>query len=204
MDSLFSLCTEIKNCKKCDLQYSRKNPVCGFGEASTKIMIVGEAPGSREDEAGKPFVGKSGKILKLALEKAGVKNHDVYLTNSVRCRPKVGRTPKVSEIKTCSSYLRLELESIRPNLVIPMGNSALHSISTILNRKLGRVSEVNDKVFHCGKYYIIPQFHPSAILRNPKKMELFKDSFLRIAEFLEDIESKKMEYVFKKYMVQMI
>lgn len=204
MDSLFSLCTDIKNCKRCDLQYSRKNPVCGFGQASPKMMIVGEAPGSREDEAGKPFVGRSGKILKLALEKAGVMIHDVYLTNSVRCRPKVGRTPKVSEIKTCSSYLKVELDTIQPRLVVPMGNSAIHSISTILNRKLGRVSEVNDRVFHCGKYYIIPQFHPSAILRNPKKMELFKDSFVRIAEFLQDIESEKIEYVFKKYTVQKI
>lgn len=204
MDPLLSLCADIKNCKKCDLQYSRKNPVCGFGQLTPKMMIVGEAPGSREDDLGKPFVGRSGKILKLALEKAGVMIHEVYLTNSVRCRPKVGRTPKVSEIKTCSSYLRYELEAIKPSLVVPMGNSAIHSISTILNRKIGRVSEVNDKVFHCGKYYIIPQFHPSAILRNPKKMEMFKDSFVRIAGLIGDIESKKIEYVFKKYTVQSI
>ena len=204
MDPLLNLCTDIKNCKKCDLQYSRKNPVCGFGRPSPKMMLVGEAPGSKEDDAGKPFVGRSGKVLTLALEIAGVKSHDVYLTNSVRCRPKVGRTPKVSEIKTCSSFLRLELETIRPRLVVPMGNSAIQSISTILNRKLGRISEVNDKVFHCGKYYIIPQYHPSAILRNPKKMEMFKDSFARIAAFLEDLETKKMEYIFNKYLVQSI
>ena len=204
MDSILNLCTDIKNCKKCDLQYSRKNPVCGFGKASPKMMLVGEAPGSREDEIGKPFVGRSGKILTLALEKAGVKTNEVYLTNSVRCRPKVGRNPKVSEIKACSSYLRLELDEIRPRLVVPMGNSAVQSISTIINRKLGRISEVNDKVFHCGKYYIIPQYHPSAILRNPKKMELFKDSFARIAAFLNDLESEKMEYIFKKYQVQSI
>lgn len=204
MEPLLDLCNDIKNCKKCDLQYSRKNPVCGFGNSSPKIMIVGEAPGSREDEAGKPFVGRSGKILTLALDKAGVRTHEVYLTNSVRCRPKVGRTPKISEIKTCSTYLRYELESIRPRVVIPMGNSAIHSISTILNRKLGRISEINDRVFHCGKYYIIPQFHPSAILRNPKRMEVFKDSFVRIAGFLEDIEIRKNEYVFKKYSVEAI
>ncbi len=204
MEPLLSLCSEIKNCKKCDLQYSRKNPVCGFGNSAPKIMLVGEAPGSREDEIGKPFVGRSGKVLSMALHSAGVKSHEVYLTNSVRCRPKVGRTPKVSEIKSCAAYLKVELEMIRPRLVVPMGNSAIHSLSTILNRKFGRISEVNDKVFFCERFYVIPQYHPSAILRNPKKTEMFKDSFTRIAGFLHDLESKKVEYVFKKYTVQRI
>lgn len=204
MDSLLNLCTEIKNCKRCDLQYSRKNPVCGFGRPFPKIMIIGEAPGSKEDEVGKPFVGRSGKVLTLAMEKAGMMTHEVYLTNSVKCRPKVGRTPKISEIKACSTHLRLELETIRPRLVVPMGNSAINSISNILDRKLGRISEVNNKVFHCERYYIIPQYHPAAILRNPKKMEMFKDSFAKIAAFLDDIETKKMEYIFKRYTVQSI
>ncbi len=204
MDSLLSLCNDIKNCKRCDLQYSRKNPVCGFGNSQPKIMLVGEAPGSREDDTGKPFVGRSGKVLSMALEMAGMKSHDVYLTNSVRCRPKVGRTPKVAEIKACSSYLRFELEFIRPRLVVPMGNSAIHAMSSILNRKLGRISEVNDKVFYCDRFYVIPQYHPSAILRNPKKTEMFKDSFSRIASFLSDVDTKKMEYIVKKYTVQRI
>lgn len=204
MEPLLSLCTEVKNCKKCDLQYSRKNPVCGFGNVTPKIMIVGEAPGSKEDETGKPFVGRSGKVLSMALQKAGVRSHEVYLTNSVRCRPKIGRTPKISEIKSCSTYLRYEIEIIRPRLVVPMGNSAVHSLSTILDRKLGRVSEVNDRVFYCDKFYMIPQYHPSAILRNPKRAEMFKDSFSRIGGFLKDLEARKMEYVFKKYSVQRI
>lgn len=204
MDSLLALCTEIKNCKKCDLQFSRKNPVCGFGKHSPKIVLVGEAPGSREDEVGKPFVGRSGKVLKIALDKAEIRNHEIYLTNSVRCRPMVGRNPKISEIKECSTFLRKELEEIKPRVVVPMGNSAMQSLSTILNRKFGRISEVNDRVFHCGRYFIIPQYHPSTILRNPKKMEMFKDSFARIASFLHDIEKEKMEYVFKKYQVESI
>lgn len=204
MDELLDLCNEIKNCKKCDLQYSRKAPVCGYGNTRSPVMIIGEAPGSMEDDAGRPFVGRSGGILNVALDRAGMRMDDVYLTSSVRCRPKVGRMPKIAEIKTCADYLRDEISIINPSLVVPMGNSAIHAISSILNRKLGRVSEANDHVFHCGKYFIIPQYHPSAILRNPKKQEMFKDSFVRISGLLKDIEKEKMDYVFEKYSVQRI
>lgn len=198
------LCTEIKLCKKCDLQYSRKKPVCGFGSLKARMMIIGEAPGAKEDEIGKPFVGRSGKLLDLALEKANIHRKDVYITNSVKCRPKIGKAPKISEIRSCSGYLKEEMDHLAPKVLIPMGNSAIKAIGGVINSNLGRISEMNGQIFYSHMSFIIPQFHPAAILRNPKKMEFFKDSFSRISEFLKDVENSSFENIFKKYNVKKI
>lgn len=198
------LCSEIRSCKKCDLQYSRKKPVCGFGSSKAKMMIIGEAPGAKEDESGKPFVGRSGKLLDIALELASIRKKDIYITNSVKCRPKIGKAPRVSEIRSCSGYLREEMDRVTPNVLVPMGNSAIKALGSITNSNLGRISEMNGQIFYSHMTYIIPQFHPAAILRNPKKMEFFKDSFSRMSEFLYDVENTTAENVFKKYNVKKI
>ncbi len=187
MQTLQELCSEIINCKKCDLYLSRKKSVCGFGSLSPEIMIIGEAPGAREDEVGKPFVGRSGKLLNLALEYAGIHPHDLYISNSVRCRPRIGKAPKMPEIRKCSDYLRTEMQILRPKIVIPMGNSALKSLSIILGRKTGKVSEVEGRFLYVSGIILAPQFHPAAILRNPKRMERFKDNFARISKLKNDL-----------------
>jgi len=188
MQTLQELCSEIINCKKCDLYMSRKNPVCGFGNPSPEIMIIGEAPGAREDEVGKPFVGRSGKLLNRALEYAGIHPHELYISNSVRCRPRIGKSPKMPEIKKCSDYLRVEIEILKPKIVVPMGNSALKSISIILGRKTGKVSEVEGRFLYVSGIILAPQYHPAAILRNPKRLERFKDNFARISRLKDDLQ----------------
>ncbi|MEM0159014.1 MAG: uracil-DNA glycosylase, partial [Thermoplasmataceae archaeon] len=142
MGELDDLCIEISHCKNCDLYFSRKNPVCGFGSKNPSIVIIGEAPGAREDEVGKPFVGRSGNLLNKALEQAGIEKNLIYLTNSVRCRPKVGRGPRVNEIRKCSFYLKRELKALSPPIIVPMGNSALRSLGIVLGRNFGRISEI--------------------------------------------------------------
>ena len=125
MDGLISLCNEIKGCKKCDLHLSRKTAVCGIGDRSAEVMIVGEAPGSNEDQTGVPFVGRSGKLLDKMLIEANLPRSRVYITNAVRCRPKIGRTPKITEIRKCTPFLSKEIETVGPVLIIPMGNVAV-------------------------------------------------------------------------------
>ncbi|MCL4337936.1 MAG: uracil-DNA glycosylase [Candidatus Thermoplasmatota archaeon] len=204
MVTLGELCVTINTCKKCDLYFSRKNPVCGFGNHDPKLMILGEAPGAREDELGKPFVGRSGKLLDSALEYAGLKKHEIYISNSVKCRPKIGRAPKVHEIKQCSDYLREEIGLLKPRIIVPMGNAAIKSVGHIFGISFGRISEVQgDFIFFNGTYFA-PQFHPAAILRDPKKLEKFKDNFQRVAAMVDEIPVYSHEEILGRFKIRKI
>lgn len=202
MESLEEIRSTINSCKRCDLYFSRKNPVSGFGKQNPRIMILGEAPGAKEDELGKPFVGRSGKLLDKALEYAGILRHEIYITNSVKCRPKIGRAPKVVEIKTCSDFLKDEVGFIHPRLIVPMGNAAIKSIGHIYGLNFGRISEVQGSFLYFNGTYFAPQFHPAAILRDPKKMEKFKDNFKLVASLASDIQIKDFDEISSIYRVK--
>ncbi len=204
MQSLQDLCHQITSCKKCDLYFSRKKAVCGFGNSSPKLMIIGEAPGAREDEVGKPFVGRSGNLLNKTLTYAGVAPRDIYMTNSVRCRPKIGKAPKTDEIKSCSDYLRTEILILRPLILAPMGNSAIRSLNTIFGTKFGRISEIEGSIIYLDGKLIAPQYHPAAILRNPKRLEKFKDNFTKISNLLKDLDNGISEAVISVYKIRKI
>lgn len=204
MATLGELCTTINSCKKCDLYFSRKNPVCGFGNAEPKIMILGEAPGAKEDELGKPFVGRSGKLLDKALEYAGILRHEIYISNSVKCRPKIGRAPKVIEIKKCSDFLKQEISMIRPRMIVPMGNAAIKSVGHIFGISFGRISEVQGSFLYFDGSYFAPQFHPAAILRDPKKLEKFKDNFQAVASLVKDLALRDHEEIVEDYKIRKI
>ncbi len=204
METLGELRNQINSCRKCDLYFSRKNPVCGFGSNDPKILILGEAPGAKEDETGKPFVGRSGQLLDKALEYAGIKRHELYITNSVKCRPKIGRAPKVAEIKKCSNFLRNEFGIVKPSLIVPMGNAAIKSVGHIFGVNLGRITEVQGSFLLLNGNYFAPQFHPAAILRDPKKMEKFKDNFRQVASLADDLQVSEPEDIVEKYKIKRI
>ena len=200
MESLFSLCNEIKGCKRCDLHFSRKTAVCGIGDNSAEVMIVGEAPGSNEDQAGIPFVGRSGKLLDKMLIETGLPRSSVYITNAVRCRPKIGRMPKITEIRKCTPFLSEEINMVDPLIIIPMGNSALKSLGIILRINFGRISEAQGNIYQANDRFILPQFHPAAILRNPKLFHTVQDRFETIRNLKDDIgKGKSREYICGKY-----
>ncbi len=201
MDSLSEICSSASNCRDCDLHFSRKRVVCGAGPSEARIMIIGEAPGSAEDEKGIPFVGRSGKLLDSVLKSVGMQRDQIYITNSVKCRPKLGKTPKRNEIKTCAGYLEMELSAVSPMLVVPMGNSALTSLGFILKRKFDRISEIVGKVIETDGFFIFPQFHPAAILRNPKRKEYFQEYFKMAKELLDDLGDLSRDEIISKYRV---
>lgn len=139
-------------------------------------MIVGEAPGEKEDNIGKPFVGPSGMVLAKALQHlpdtAGVR-----ITNSVRCRPPNNRTPTVKQLNTCRVHLVQEIQRVKPKVIVPLGNAALRSV-------LGEVgiSKCRGKVFDSAEFgcKVVPAYHPSYLLRN-QSPDIEK-------EFRQDIE----------------
>jgi uracil-DNA glycosylase family 4 len=174
----------IKHCKDCELHKGRTNAVPGDGNPNTYVVFVGEAPGYDEDKRGKPFVGKSGKLLnKLIEDILGLKREDVFITNVVRCRPPQNRTPDKKEIETCSHYLFEELDVIKPRLVVALGAPA----AKVLLDKDEKISELRGNFYTRSDFTVFVTFHPAFVIRNPAYMEVLQEDFKKIKEFLQAI-----------------
>jgi uracil-DNA glycosylase family 4 len=156
---------EIRSCTLCDLYQGRILAVPGEGPSHAEIMLVGEAPGNEEDRTGRPFIGRAGKLLNLALNQAGLSREEVYITSVIKCRPPKNRKPKVREVRCCLPYLLSQMELINPRLVCLMGNVAIQAV-------LGThgVTELHGKIFQ-NRY--LTTFHPAAVLRNRNLMGPF-------------------------------
>ncbi|HYY70908.1 MAG TPA: uracil-DNA glycosylase [Nitrososphaeraceae archaeon] len=183
-DSLEKIASEVIRCPLCKLSRSRRNAVPGDGQLSSKIMFIGEAPGKNEDEQGKPFVGAAGMILNQALEKAGIKRAEVFITNVVKCRPPGNRVPENDERSICRQYLDRQISLIAPKIICILGSTAYSSIlggkSIIKNR--GKIMERNGQ-----KYFLT--IHPAAAIYNKNLRSVLNNDL-----FLLSKEIKKMEY----------
>lgn len=114
----------VGDCRRCALCQTRKNIVFGVGNAETKIMFVGEAPGADEDRTGEPFVGRAGQLLDRWLVDLGMSRGDVYIANVLKCRPPKNRDPQPGEVERCSPFLRAQIRAIRPAVVVGLGRHA--------------------------------------------------------------------------------
>jgi uracil-DNA glycosylase family 4 len=119
---------EIRNCKKCSLWERAKNAVPGEGSASTKLMIIGEAPGREEDLSGRPFCGRAGKLLTRFLEENGLERERIFITSVVKHRPPKNRQPKKSELSACRAWWEKQIEIIKPKLIILLGRVATNTV----------------------------------------------------------------------------
>ena len=166
-NNLASLDEVVKKCKKCNLHETRKNTVFGEGDPDSDIMIIGEAPGREEDEAGRPFIGRAGKLLNEFLKSIGLNRSLVFIANTIKCRPPENRDPEIVEINACSDYLNQQINIIKPKVLVLLGKIAA-------NRLLGKdipMSELRLKKFFIDKYDIpiIVFYHPAYILRSPSQ-----------------------------------
>ena len=174
---LDDIARRIEECTRCPLHKTRTLPVPGEGPDNARIVFVGEAPGREEDLSGRPFVGRAGKLLDTALERAGIKRDDVFITSVLKCRPPDNRTPRAGEIKACMPYLREQLETIKPDVVVTLGNVSLKA----LTGKSG-ITKLHGIEIPMGKYIVFPTYHPAAILRNPNLMETFIADLRKLKE----------------------
>ncbi|MHA2192176.1 MAG: uracil-DNA glycosylase [Candidatus Thorarchaeota archaeon] len=154
---------EIETCEKCPLHITRLNPVPGEGPVDAKLMLVGEAPGAREDESGRPFVGRSGDLLTTLLSGIGLSRSDVFITSVLKSRPPKNRTPTRSEIEACRPYLERQIEIINPQIVVLLGGVAVSSI-------IGpwKMAEAHGKFYEGGERTFFITYHPAAALRFPR------------------------------------
>lgn len=154
-------------CKKCELAKSRTNVVFEGGVPNSKLMLIGEAPGHYEDMQGVPFVGRAGQLLDKILESVGFsRKRDIYICNTIKCRPPNNRNPLDGEKEACREYLDKQIEILKPKIILICGNVALQSM---LKLPYG-ISKARGKWFD-GPYNskMMPIFHPSYLLRNESR-----------------------------------
>lgn len=156
-------------CQKCALSKTRTNIVFSDGIPNSKIMLIGEAPGYNEDMQGLPFVGRAGQLLDKILESVGFsRRENIYICNTIKCRPPENRNPEDSEKEACREYLDSQIEILKPKIILICGAVALHSMLGMR----GGITRVRGQWFD-GPYgsKMMPIFHPSYLLRNPSHKE---------------------------------
>ena len=172
--SLESLELDAKNCFNCDLSKTRHKVVFGSGSKTSKIMFIGEAPGKDEDQSGKPFVGRAGKLLDEIFFSIGFSRENVYITNTVKCRPPDNRNPNSSEITACSNFLDNQIDLISPDIIILLGKVAaerLLNTSEPMSSLRGKVHSYRDTDIPVLVFY-----HPAYLLRSPgEKKKVWED-----------------------------
>jgi uracil-DNA glycosylase len=176
-DSLEKIASEVIGCPLCKLSKSRINAVPGEGQLSSKIILIGEAPGKNEDEQGKPFVGPAGRLLNQALEKADIKRDEVFITNVVKCRPPGNRVPENDELSICKQYMYREISLIAPKIICILGSTAYSSIlgGKSITKNRGKIVERNGL-----KYFLT--IHPAAAIYNKDLRSVLNNDLLKLSK----------------------
>jgi uracil-DNA glycosylase len=156
------------SCNGCHFHMPKATQIVfGEGDIQSPLIFIGEAPGKEEDLQGKPFVGRSGKLLNKILETVGTSRQDVFITNIVKCRPPNNRRPTAQEIEQFKPLLYSQIKIMRPKVICTLGSAALEGL-------LGGPVKITQKrgiPFEWNGIIIVPTFHPAYILRNPKELK---------------------------------
>jgi DNA polymerase len=185
---------QAKTCTRCPLHQTRTTVVFGSGNADADLMFVGEAPGANEDKQGLPFVGQAGKLLNKLLEEIGLDRDDVFICNTVKCRPPNNRDPHPNEIESCNEYLRGQVELIQPTVICTLGNFStklLRGDNTGISRLHGQ-AEVRTIGARAIRLY--PLYHPAAALYTPSTLEVLRADFHRIPDLLAQGAPEQPEF----------
>jgi DNA polymerase len=183
---LEKLARQIVVCTKCELHRSRKNAVPGEGPAHAEIMFIGEGPGAREDEQGRPFVGASGKFLDQLLEQAGVTRADVWITNVVKCRPPGNRDPLPNEVETCASnYLQHQIKIVNPSIIVMLGRFSMG-----LFFKGAKITQIHGQMRKVEDRFVIAMYHPAAALHQLSLRSTIMADFAKLPELLKEARAE--------------
>ena len=188
--SLENLKSKILNINNCDLKKNAKQIVFSDGDFNSSVMIVGEGPGQKEEEIGKPFVGDAGQLLNKMLNAINVKRESVYITNVVNYRPPNNRKPDAAEINRYSEFLREHVSIIDPKILILMGSTAMEALfgSRIkISKERGVWKEV---IINNKTYLTMITFHPAYLLRQADQK---KYSWADLKEIKKKIDLLKLK-----------
>jgi DNA polymerase len=180
-EELKAVFEQARACTRCsELAATRTQVVFGAGNADADLMFVGEAPGANEDRHGLPFVGQAGRLLDQLLGEIKLSRAEVFVANTLKCRPPANRDPQPAEIEACRPYLMRQLELIQPRVVCTLGNFA----TKLLRGDPAGITRVHgtDEVRTIGRRAVrlYPIFHPAAALYTPRMLETLEQDFARI------------------------
>ncbi|MDP9467567.1 MAG: uracil-DNA glycosylase [Chloroflexota bacterium] len=168
---LAAVALEVSGCTRCPLHVGRTRTVPGEGNPISDVLLVGEAPGAREDATGRPFVGPAGQLLDELLRAIGWTREQVFIANAVKCRPPANRDPEPEEIAACRPYLDRQEAALDPAVIVTLGR---HSLRRYLPD--ARISEVHGRLRQFGGRFVFPMYHPAAALHQSSLREtLFAD-----------------------------
>ena len=180
-----NLIAHIRGCTACPLHEGRTCAVPGEGNLNARLMFIGEGPGKQEDLQGRPFVGPAGQLLTQMIRAIGLERKDVYIANIVKCRPPFNRAPTREEAEACLPYLRAQVALLRPRILVALGaTAARHIIDASV-----RITLDHGVWTRKGAFWLIPTFHPAALLRDPEKKKAAWEDFKTIRDKLNDLDA---------------
>jgi uracil-DNA glycosylase len=182
------LAETVSGCSKCAELYStRTQTVFGVGPLDPDVCFVGEAPGAEEDRTGEPFVGAAGQLLNKIIAACGFQRDDVYICNTIKCRPPNNREPAPDEKANCRGYFDRQLDLVKPKFVVCLGGVAA---KTVLNTPIG-ITKLRGKFHEFRGIPVLCTFHPAYLLRNPAaKKDCWDDMKLLLAKMGKPIPGK--------------
>ena len=153
----------LAGCRRCKLCEARNSIVFGSGNPQADFVVIGEGPGAEEDAQGLPFVGRAGQLLTKMLEAVKLSRDDVYICNTVKCRPPGNRNPEADELAACAPFLAEQFAVIQPKVILSLGSVATQA----LLRTKDPIGKLRGRLHQYGNAVLIPTFHPAFLLRNP-------------------------------------
>jgi len=185
---LAELASQVAGCVRCEvLACTRKTTVFGEGSPSARVCFFGEAPGEEEDATGRPFVGRSGMLLTKMIEACTLSRADVYILNTVKCRPPGNRNPEPLERDHCREYFESQLRIIRPQYIVCLG---LVAVQTLLETTQS-IGKLRSRFHHYHDSKVLATYHPAYLLRNPDaKKEAWADLKLLMSDMGIDLSKR--------------
>lgn len=172
---------QVEGCMKCPLGRTRNNTVFGEGNPRSGILVIGEGPGATEDETGRPFVGRSGKLLDKIFESIGLNRESLFIANIVKCRPPNNRAPLPLEAEICGRYLHRQMEIMKPGIIVALGASAARHI---LDTKRG-IGVLREEFHTYRDVPVLVTYHPAALLRSPLLKRPVWEDMKKLKAFLD-------------------
>jgi DNA polymerase len=171
-EALAQVAAETRDCVKCDLHVGTKNPVPGEGNPHAEVMFIGEAPGYREDQQGRPFVGPAGQFLNELLATVGLDRKTVFIANVVKHRPPDNRDPLPEEIAACADYLDRQIVAINPKVIVTLGR---YSMAKFFPG--AKISAIHGQAKRVSGRIVVAMFHPAAALHQQSLRQTVIDDF---------------------------
>ena len=181
---------KIENIQDCDLKNNASKIVFADGNINSAIMIVGEGPGQKEDELGKPFVGDAGNLLNKMLKAIKIEREKIYITNVVNYRPPNNRKPEKTEINRYSDFLKEHISIINPRILILMGSTAMEALfgsNSKISKERGQWKEI---IIKQKSYKTIITFHPAYLLRQPDQKKFSWQDLKIIRKKIDELNIK--------------